>query len=66
MVSACEGNEVKLSKYLRLTEGGGNGKQGEKGARELRKLEWDMNDGKGEDMAKNSKLAGRGSSKVKQ
>lgn len=44
-VSDSEGNDVKLSKYLRLFGSKGNGRKVNRGARELRKLAWDMNDG---------------------
>lgn len=65
-VSGNKGKDVKLSKYLRVLEGGGNGKKGDKRARELRKLAWDMNDGNEVDMEAKSKITGRVSSKVKQ
>lgn len=44
-VSDSKGNEVKLSKYLKMAKCGSQKKKLEKGVRELKKLEWAMNDG---------------------
>lgn len=44
IVSNGDGNEVKLSKYLKMSEDRGKSYRTDRGNRELKKLEWDMKD----------------------
>lgn len=59
-----DGNLAKLSTFLTLQEKEvhkvGEGQQGSRGARELRKLAWDMKDGKSGDCDKSGRRLGRG------
>lgn len=59
IVSDGDGNEIKLSKYFKMSKAKGRDSKVDRGSRELKKLEWDMMDGSVEGVGENSKRHGR-------